>query len=250
MRHTLRLAATILVVAAPLAAQTNSVAARVAAVREGTVSMRFPARPDVCGDGSGSIWVQNDRYTRNGRYVCVRGPLVVRIGRADNQTISIRKSLGVLGNTSGSDVELGDVSADEAARYLISLGRSLGGNSGNEALAAAAFAEAGDLSAEFRQVVRDVNAPIASRKNAMFWLGQTGAPTTAIVDLDRELDTRSLREHYTFVLSQRQDSAATRKLMDIARTDGDANVRKQAMFWLGQSRDPAAVKFFKEILTP
>jgi hypothetical protein len=240
------------VVAAPLAAQANPVAARVAAVREGMVSMRFPARPNVCGDGNGSVWMQGDgnRWYGGRNHVCINGPLVVKLGRSDGQTISVRKSVGVRSNTSVADVDLGDVSADDAARYLISLARSIGGGSADEALSAAGFAAASDLSTEFRAVVRDDNAPIGSRRSAMFWLGQTDTPTATLVSLDGELQSRTLREQYTFVLSQRDDEAATRKLMDIARTDRDRDIRKKAMFWLGQSKDPAVTKFFKDILTP
>jgi hypothetical protein len=252
MRRALRLAATSILVAAPLAAQANGVAARVAAVREGMVSMRFAARPNVCGDGNGSVWTQGDgnRWYSDRNHVCINGPVVVRIGRSEGQTISVRKSVGVRANGAGADVDLGDVSADDAARYLISLTHSIGGGSADEALSAAGFAAASDLSTEFRAVLRDENAPIGSRKSAMFWLGQTDTPTATLVNLDSELQTRTLREQYTFVLSQRHDEASARKLMDIARTDRDTEVRKKAMFWLGQSKDPAVTKFFKDILTP
>jgi hypothetical protein len=216
------------------------------------VSMRFAARPNVCGDGNGSVWVQGNgnRWVSDGRHVCINGPVVVRIGRSDGQTISVRKSVGMRMNASRTDADLGDVSPDDAARYLISLGHSIGGGSADEALSAAGMAAASDLSTEFRGVVRDENAPISARRTALFWLGQTDTPTTVLVNLDGELESRTLREQYTFVLSQRDDDAAMRKLMDIARTDRDADIRKKAMFWLGQSKDPAVTKFFKDILTP
>ena len=251
MKTSFRLAAAILMVAAPLAAQTNAVATRVAAVRDGIVRMQFPARPNVCGDGTSSVWIQGERnHWTNGRsgYVC-GGPVVVRIGRTDGQTISVRNSIGAR-LSSTSETDLGAVSPDDAARFLISLAHTMGGKSADEALAAAGFADASDLSREFGALIRDDNAPVSSRKNALFWLGQSGASTTALVALDPELKTPELREQFTFVLSQRDDDRSMRKLMDIARTDRDAQVRKQAMFWLGQSKDPAAVKFFKEILTP
>jgi hypothetical protein len=245
------LAAAAIVVAVPLAGQTNPVATRVALVRDGIVRMQFPGRPNVCGDGRGSTWIQNGRSTwnRDRDWVC-GGPVFVRIGRSDGQTISVRKSLGPRSSAGGSDTDLGDVSADDAAKYLISLAHTIGGGSADEALGAAGFAAASDLSREFSALVRDDNAPISSRKNALFWLGQTGTSTSALIDLDATLQTRDLREQFTFVLSQRDDDRAMRKLMDIARTDRDVDVRKQAMFWLGQSKDPVAVKFFKDILTP
>jgi hypothetical protein len=251
MRYSFRLAATALVVAAPLAAQTNTVASRIGAVRDGIVRMQFAARPNVCGDGTSSVWIQGERsnWTNNRRgYVC-GGPVVVRVGRADGQTISVRTSVGAR-LSSGSEPDLGVVSADDAARFLITLAHTIGGNSAEEALSAAGFADASDLSREFGALVRDGNAPVSSRKSALFWLGQRAASTADVIALDGDLQTRTLREQFTFVLSQRDDDRSMRKLMDIARTDRDASVRKQAMFWLGQSKDPAAVKFFREILTP
>jgi hypothetical protein len=67
--------------------------------------------------------------------------------------------------------------------------------------------------------------------------------------LDSDLQLASLREQYTFVLSQRRDDdEAIDKLIDVARTDRDFQIRKQAMFWLGQSRDPRAVKFLRDLI--
>lgn len=67
-----------------------------------------------------------------------------------------------------------------------------------------------------------------------------------LVSLYPRLDSRELRDHYVFVLSQRQESAAVDKLIDIARNDADREIRTKATFWLGQSRDPRASKFLEE----
>jgi hypothetical protein len=251
MRNTFRLAATAALVAAPLAAQSNAVATRVGAVRDGIVRMQFPARRSVCGDGTSSVWIRGDRnrWTDNRPdYVC-GGPVVVRVGRADGQTISVRKSIDAR-VSSAADVDLGVVSPDEAGRYLITLAHDLGGKNAEEAISAAGFADASDLSREFGALIRDANAPVSSRENAIFWFGESGASTADLIALDGDLKSESLRRQFTFVLSQRDDDRSMRKLMEIARTDRDVDVRKQAMFWLGQSKDPAAVKFFREILTP
>lgn len=60
------------------------------------------------------------------------------------------------------------------------------------------------------------------------------------------LDSRELRDHYVFVLSQRHESAAVDKLIDLARHDADREIRAKATFWLGQSRDPRAMRFLEE----
>jgi hypothetical protein len=236
---------------APTLLRAQSLAARVSAVRDGTVLMSFPARPDVCGDGSGGIWVERDgRWSgADGRWACVHGPVRVVIGRSDNQTVSVRTRVGRRWTGGApSETDLGDVPAPEAARYLVELARTLGGHNASEALSAAAFADGVDISPELARLVRDTGVPLESRKQALFWLGQGDASTTELVRLYEALSPFELREHYTFVLSQRHDDAAIDKLIDIAGHDADREIRKRAMFWLGQSRDPKAIKFFRDVL--
>jgi hypothetical protein len=128
------------------------------------------------------------------------------------------------------------------------MARTLGGRNADEAVAAAALADAGDLTADFTRLIKDERATLSARKQALFWFGRTGESTQALIDLDSSLQGATLRDHYTFVLSQRRDDPALDKLMDLARHDPDAHVRKQAMFWLGQSHDARAIQFFKDIL--
>ena len=240
------------VIAAATSAAAPTIASRVDAVRDGTVQMAFPTRPGVCGDGSGNVWIQDgDRVMSWGRrdgYTCVVGPVRVSIGRTDGQTVSIRKCVACRTSTMADGTNLGDVSAGDAARYLIGLARTMGGRNVDEALSAAAFADAGNLAPDFVRLIRDDNATVHGRKEALFWLGQTGESTRELVALDDALKARELREQYTFVLSQRRDDPSLDKLIDLARRDPDMKIRKQAMFWLGQSKDPRAIQFFKDVL--
>ena len=143
---------------------------------------------------------------------------------------------------------LGDVSADDAARYLLGVAHTMGGRNADEALSAAVFADAGNLAPDFVRLIRDENATVHARKEALFWFGQTGESTRELVALDGALEGQELREQYTFVLSQRRDEPSLDKLIDLARRDPDTKIRKQAMFWLGQSKDPRAIQFFKDVL--
>ena len=68
----------------------QSLADRIAAVRDGVVHMSFASRPDVCSDATGSIWTTRGSYIGDGNRVCVHGPVHVILGRADNQTVSVR----------------------------------------------------------------------------------------------------------------------------------------------------------------
>lgn len=238
---------TIVAAAAAHGAGAQSIAKRVDAVRDGTVEMHFATRPGVCGDGRGSVWT-TDRERDVGRSrTCIEGPVRVRLGRADGNTVSVRTCIACQSARASLDVDLGEVPALEAARYLLGVARSGGGRNAGDAVSAAAFADA-DVAADIAEIARDEAATLEARKQALFWFGQSDAPTRTLVNLDAALKPQALREHYTFVLSQRRDDAAVTKLIDIARSDRDARVRKQAMFWLGQSRDPKAIQFFRDIL--
>jgi len=98
-------------------------------------------------------------------------------------------------------------------------------------------------------VVTDARQSEHTREQAMFWLGQGRGPTADLVRLYDKLDDPSLRNHYTFVLSQRRDGEALDKLIDVAQHDRDKSVRRQALFWLGQSKDPRAVAFIRDLVT-
>jgi hypothetical protein len=226
----------------------QSIADRVNAVRDGVVRLSFPSRPGVCGDGMGSVWTRNARSDT--WRSCVAGPIRVAIGRDNGTTVSVRTRVGGEWSASQSETDLGRVSPNDAARYFLRLARDLSGRNSNEAMSAAVFADADDISPELARLARDRDVNIETRKQALFWFGQGDAPTKDLVRLYDSLDARSLREHFAFVVSQRRDNEAIDKLIDLARTDRDAEVRKQAMFWLGQTKDPRAIKFFHDVLVP
>jgi HEAT repeat protein len=98
-------------------------------------------------------------------------------------------------------------------------------------------------------LVLDASQPVHLRKQALFWRGQKHDTSLGdLIGLYPRLDSRELREHYVFVLSQRRESDAVDRLIDIARTDPDRAIRAKAVFWLGQSRDPRAARFLEEAI--
>ncbi len=74
-------------------------------------------------------------------------------------------------------------------------------------------------------------------------------PVADLVALYDRLEEQDLREHAVFVLSQREEDAATDKLVSIARTDPDRELRKRALFWLGQKRDPEVTRIIADMVT-
>ena len=235
--------------AAELDAQT--LAQRVDAVRDGVVLLAFQARPGVCGTSNGSIWTRESRSSSGSwnQSVCIPGPVRVSLGRADGATISVRTFVGGTWRAASSETDLGVVSATEAAHYLAGIAHSIGGRSGSDAVSAAALSDAPDTSPDLVSIVRDANAPLDARKQALFWAGNTTLATRELVNLYDGLAPFSLREHYVFVISQRRDDAAVDKLIDVARHDADLEIRKRAMYWLGQTQAPKAVKFLRDLVT-
>jgi hypothetical protein len=88
----------------------------------------------------------------------------------------------------------------------------------------------------------------AVRKQALFWAGQGGAPTSDLLKLYHDFRDPELKRQMIFVLSQRDDSAATDGLIEIARSDPDHSMRKRAFFWLGQKDDPRVIELLTSIL--
>jgi HEAT repeat protein len=94
----------------------------------------------------------------------------------------------------------------------------------------------------------DDKMPLESRKKALFWAGENGASITDLTGLYARLTDRDIREQLVFVLSQRNESAATDKLIDIAKNDPDRELRKKAIFWLGQKNDPRVKDLLLDII--
>lgn len=120
----------------------------------------------------------------------------------------------------------------------------------NQILMAISQGDAADAGRWLLSVARDENTPVESRKKAIFWAGQSSATSTA--DVGRAYDAivnESVKEHTIFVLSQRDDKAATDKLLAIVHGRDSAELRKKALFWLGQRDDTAATRAISDLVT-
>ncbi|MBX3174655.1 MAG: HEAT repeat domain-containing protein [Gemmatimonadaceae bacterium] len=97
---------------------------------------------------------------------------------------------------------------------------------------------------------KDRQLSAETRKQALFWAGQSGASAEDLSAIyDSSPNDRELREQVIFALSQRRgDSKTVDKLLDIARKEQDRELRRQALFWLGQSKDPRAAAILEEII--
>jgi HEAT repeat protein len=98
-------------------------------------------------------------------------------------------------------------------------------------------------------IARDESVPVEVRKKAIFWAGQSGAPIKDLAALYDALQPGVLKEHMIFVLSQRDERAATDKLLAIVRDNSDSRMRKKALFWLAQKDDPEITKVISNLVS-
>lgn len=192
---------TLLVVAllpAPLGAQ--SLAQRVADIRDGTVRFTYASRPGICGDGRETVRT-GDRffvlpstygYGRGDHDNCIAGPIRVAIGRQRGESVSYRVHVGGRWNADDGATDLGVVGAPEAAHYLLDAATNAHGENARYALAAAVFADGSELAPDLASIARDRNIDRDVRQNAVFWIGsyEDGEAIRTLHDLagDSSLD--------------------------------------------------------------
>lgn len=97
-------------------------------------------------------------------------------------------------------------------------------------------------------IAADAREPMALRKNAIFWAGQSGAPLAQLVQAYDRMPEQEMKEQVIFTLSQRSEREATDKLIAIARGDQNPKLRERAIFWLTQRNDPRVEAILLEIL--
>lgn len=248
--------ATALMVAAPLAAQ--SLADRIAAVGSGTVRLSFEAKDGVCGNGRGSISIDNGRErtytTRNGSRAewsndCESGPVRVAMDVSRRQVTDIRSYVG--GSWRGSaDLDLGMVDAAEASRYFVGLAQRAEAKVAEDAVFASVIGNAPDPWRALLDIAKDDNRPQRVRRSATFWVAQAAgeAATQGLTEIVESDEDREVRKSAVFAISQRPADEAVPVLIRVARSNRDPEIRKSAIFWLGQSRDQRAIAYFEQVL--
>jgi hypothetical protein len=247
--------------ASPLAAQ-QSLAARVAAVRNGSAQFEFPSRADACGDGHSYIRIgdsMNGYFDSNtDRSNCQPGPVRIVLDVRDGRVASLRDYLGPVAPAAAGVTELGEVSAAEGSSFLLALVESEDeGRVANHAVFPAMLGrDVVAWPALLRIAKSDGGGRRGRRHDVVFWLAQYAAARLAGSDdpfaargLRDESDEDDVKEHAVFALSQLRNGAGVEPLIQVARTNKDQRVRAKAMFWLGESGDPRALELFEQVLT-
>ena len=245
-----------LLMAAPLQAQ--SLASRVAE-RDGAVTFHYAARPGICGDGETFIRTGRSSYhgsfsTNRKMEPCVFGPVQVRMTVEDGTVHRIETFVGPLSSRRARD--LGEVSAAEAARYLMTIAAQGTHGASSKAIFPAVLADSAVVWPALFPIARDVDRRSrGARQDAMFWLSRfasgavAGRPNDPFADEEEdEHADDDLKSHAVFVLSQLPREEGVPQLIQVARTNKSWRVRSKALFWLGQSGDPRAIDLFESVL--
>jgi hypothetical protein len=241
-----------------IAQASPTIADRVRSAPDGTIRFSFPARPNVCGSGN-SVYV-GDGDSRRGHSVsedvewdgeCGHGPVRIVLGIHDHGVTALRSYVGGRWRPGDKVTDLGDVSAQAGASYLIALAKQAPSDVGRKAIFPATLGDGVTIWPALLQIAHDSGIPSQTRRDAVFWLGQmAGETVTASLAQLVGQDTldRGVRESAVFALSQRPKGEGVPALIHVAQTNRDPSVRKKALFWLGQSNDPRALDLFENIL--
>ena len=238
-------------------AHAQSLAARVAASGNGTLSFQFAGRPGLCGDGQSFIRLGRSyfgSYSSSARTdPCIAGPVQVRLTVHDGVVSRVETWVGPSRERDAR--ALGLVSATEAARYLMNIVANADGVASEKAILPAVLADSATVWPTLLVVARDTQTRThGTRQDAAFWLSRfaagalAGQPNNPVAGDDDTDDRDGLKTHAVFVLSQLPDHGGVPMLLDVARTNPDRHVRSSALFWIGQSGDPRALSLFESLL--
>lgn len=227
---------------------------------DGRVQFRYAARADVCGYGS-SIQIGRSTYISmgsgrtvdgDGRPLCIRGPVVVRVTRAGGMVVGIDTEIAPESTPDGV-TDLGAVPAAAAAEYLLDLATRAEGRPGREAILPAVLADSAVIWPGLTAIARNTALARAVRQGAMNWLGReldrTGAEdarraSAALVALATDQqEMLPVRQSAVSVLA-RSEIADLTALTRMANGN-DTWLRQTAIQALASSGDPRAREFLR-----
>lgn len=232
----------------------------------GDVRFSFKSRPNVCGDGGPTIYVENrngersvhfrtstssinTRYSDEWTAPCENGPVRVAVTIQNDTVRSVRTYVGGNWRSAGDAVDLGQLSARDAASALVTIAERANRRAG-DLLFAATLADSADVNRELFRIARNNDLNRETRRAALFWVSQSAshAAVAGLREIIESDDDVEVRKQAVFAISQLPKNESVPALIDIVRKRGDARIVKQAIFWLGQTDDPRVVAFLEELL--
>ena len=251
--------AAVLLATAALSAQ-GGLRTRVEGGGDARVQFRYAARADVCGAGSNiqigsSTYISNNSgrfYDGDGRPLCRRGPVVVRVTRSGGMVVGLDVEIAPESSPEGV-TDLGAVPAAAAAEYLLDLATRAEGRPGREAILPAVLADSSTIWPGLIALAKNRALARAVRQSAMNWLGReldrssgddARRASAALVALatDQE-EMLPVRQQAVSVLarSERADLAALTSMAN----GSDTWLRQTAIEALANSGDPRAREYLR-----
>ncbi len=266
----IQLAAAALVAAAGAGTRLSaqSLDARVNGAPDGRVEFSFAARPGVCGNGRTFIQTGPNRWSGSMNFTgavsssdgsrlvepCVAGPVRVVIDRADKLPLSVQAYVGPRDSTVRGVTDLGQVRAQDAADYLLSLAAKIDGRAGRDAIMPAMLADSANTSATLVAIARNTALPRETRRSALTYMGrstdglQTIPPsvTDPILGIARdETDNQSVRQGALSVLGRLDHGAGIPPLIQLSQQTASTWLARQSMQTLAGSGDPRARQYLR-----
>ncbi len=186
---------------------------------------------------------------------CIFGPVQIRLTMENGDVHRVETWVGPLRSRGARD--LGEVSAPEAARYLMTIAAQGTPAASKKAIFPAVLADSVTIWPALFPIARDTDTRSrATRQDALFWLSRfasgavAGRPNNPFAEDEEARSEDDLKTHAVFVLSQLPRDEGIPQLLEVARSNPNWHVRSQALFWLGQSGDPRAIALFESVLRP
>jgi HEAT repeat protein len=222
--------------------QAQSIEARVNAARGEFVQLNYRARPGVCGDGRAMLRIENGfSVSTYGSYSdftsCANGPVRALILRDGSQILRIQLVAGPL-QTVPDAADIGTVSAAEAARYFIELGKRVDGRVARSAILAATLADSADLVDGLAAIASDSDRPRDLRRSAVNGLVNVSANggVPALIRFSDRTDDVWLASSAIDALARTNDARARTQLRKVLETTNTAEpMRVRAITAFGGS---------------
>jgi HEAT repeat protein len=235
----------------PPRAGAQTIARRVAGVKDGKVRMSFAARPDICGFDNGisnvhessrnsnrSSWSSTRSEDVQYDNDCSEGPVRVVAQFQSGSLQRIRTYVGGRWREGSGVTDLGTVPVKEATDFLLGIARTGSGKAAGEAIFPVTLADSIEPAQPIYSIARDASRPVEVRDQAIFWLSQVDDDRAVgmLNDILRSSSNPQIQDKAIFGLSQHRSGKGIPVLREFAERDGASDeLRGKAIFWLGQS---------------
>lgn len=240
----------------------QTVAARVNAVRTGTIRLTYAAAAGVCGNGNNWSRTRSGRITemygtfysssgfggRDVENVCERGPVRLVIVREEGDTKQLRLYVGGRWKADTAPVtDVGQVGARDVAGWLLQQAERGSDRIARNALQAAMLADSVDATPTLLRMARDSSRSQDVRNSAVSWLGElVGDRVSATLDsIAYEPGDRDIRRTAIHAIGRRPADESVPALIKMAETLPDRELRRTAVMALAQTRQPAAIAWLE-----